>query len=134
MDRFHTKLVYFYVNCFHWRHDTQQNDIQRNNTQHKGLICDTQHKNCYYAECRIFDYYAECHYAECGSALSLAWTKTLAFDDIRTKKIRNVFIEQVPVACIFVTNLCPGKHSLTVNVTVFTKLHFLPNLRMSPIS
>ncbi len=51
------------------------NDIQHNDTQHKGLICDTQHKwhsalmtlsiitlciECNYAECR----YAECHYAQ----------------------------------------------------------------------
>ncbi len=26
-----------------WRHYTQHNDIQYNDTQHKGLICDTQH-------------------------------------------------------------------------------------------
>jgi hypothetical protein len=38
--------------------DTQHNDIQHNNiTQHKGLICNTQHKNTLYpvtlcAECR----------------------------------------------------------------------------------
>ncbi len=50
-----------------WRHD-----IQHNNTQHKGLVCNTQHKNtpyrvqseCRYADCR----YAECRYAECRYA------------------------------------------------------------------
>jgi hypothetical protein len=26
-------------------HDTHYNDIQHNDNQHKGLICDTQHKN-----------------------------------------------------------------------------------------
>jgi hypothetical protein len=31
-------------NVFIWRHDTQHNDIQQNDTQHKVLICDTQHK------------------------------------------------------------------------------------------
>ncbi len=29
---------------FNRRHDTQHNDIQLRNTQHKGLICDTQHQ------------------------------------------------------------------------------------------
>jgi hypothetical protein len=27
------------------RHDTKHNDIQPNETQHKGLICDTQHNS-----------------------------------------------------------------------------------------
>jgi hypothetical protein len=27
-----------------WCHDTQHNDILHNDTQHEGLICDTQHK------------------------------------------------------------------------------------------
>jgi hypothetical protein len=26
-----------------WRHDTQHTDIQNNDTQHKGFICDTQY-------------------------------------------------------------------------------------------
>ncbi len=30
------------------RHDTQQNDIQHNDTHHKGLICYTQHNNTQY--------------------------------------------------------------------------------------
>jgi len=39
-----------------WRHDTQYNDIQRNDTKHKGLMDDTQHNNALHA--------ADCHYAE----------------------------------------------------------------------
>jgi hypothetical protein len=40
-------------------HDTQHNGIQRNDTQHKGLIHDVQHNDTqhHHAECRIF--YAE---------------------------------------------------------------------------
>jgi hypothetical protein len=48
-------------------------------TQHKGLVCDTQHSNallCYYASrsmsCFIYYHaeyrYAECHFAECRYA------------------------------------------------------------------
>jgi hypothetical protein len=56
-----------------WRHDTQHNDTQQNNihhnvTQHKGLICNTQHK-CHSAivtfSTTIICYYAECHSSEC---------------------------------------------------------------------
>jgi len=38
------------------RHDTQHNDIQHNyDTQHEGLVCDSQHNNaeCCFVECRI---------------------------------------------------------------------------------
>ncbi len=42
------------VLCLHWRQDTQLSDIQHNDTQHKGCICDTQHNNALrYAECVI---------------------------------------------------------------------------------
>jgi hypothetical protein len=80
-----------HICCFHWRHDTQQNDIQQNDTQHKVLYWDTQHKwhsaimlsvvmlgvvMLSYVMLRVLIYllqywmsYAECHcwmsYAEC---------------------------------------------------------------------
>ncbi len=38
----------------------RRQDIQHNNTQHKGLIYDTQHTRDYN--------YAECPYAECRGA------------------------------------------------------------------
>jgi hypothetical protein len=72
---------------FSWCHnilhnDTQLNDIQHKDTQHKGLICDTQHKwqvpemtlsittlyQCeefHYAVTHFIYCSAECHYAEC---------------------------------------------------------------------
>ncbi len=37
---------------------TQHYGIRHNDTQHKGLICDTQHNNAIALD------YAECHYAE----------------------------------------------------------------------
>jgi len=50
----------------HWRHDihhnyTQHNDIEHYDTQHKGLICDTQHT----WHLALLCHYAECCYAEC---------------------------------------------------------------------
>jgi len=57
------------------RHDIQPNDIQHSTTQHKVLICDTQHNDaltvCWTSLCRVsyyIYYYAECHYAECRRA------------------------------------------------------------------
>jgi hypothetical protein len=41
-------LVYqgwYLQNFLQWRHATQHDDIQLNDTQHNGLICDTQHNN-----------------------------------------------------------------------------------------
>jgi hypothetical protein len=56
-------------------------DIQHNDAQHNGLICDIQHNinKCHYTE----DHYAECHYVECrygecrGTVTCLAPTKKL---------------------------------------------------------
>jgi hypothetical protein len=28
-----------------WRHNTQHNDIQYNDTKHKGIFCDIQHND-----------------------------------------------------------------------------------------
>ncbi len=41
--------------CVVWCHNIQHNDAQ-----HKGLICDTQHNNTL-----LESHYAECLYAEC---------------------------------------------------------------------
>ncbi len=40
------KCCCFFVvaSSYKWQHDTQHNDIQLNDTQHNGLICDSQHK------------------------------------------------------------------------------------------
>jgi len=46
---------------------TQHNDIQQNDTRHRGLISDTQ-PFCWMLLCwvsRFIYCYAECHYAEC---------------------------------------------------------------------
>ncbi len=76
------------------RYDIQHNDIQLNDTQHKGIICDTRHEihqakmtliimapaeHCCYVECRYAECckdecrfaecrYAQCRYAECRGA------------------------------------------------------------------
>ncbi len=39
----HKTLVFCNANKI-WRHDTQRNEFQHNDTQHKGLKCDTQDK------------------------------------------------------------------------------------------
>jgi hypothetical protein len=55
------------VECSTWRRATQHNDIQNNDTQHKGLISDNQHNNALplcsvshfiydYVECRNAGY------------------------------------------------------------------------------
>jgi hypothetical protein len=65
-----------------WRHDSQQNDIQHNNTHTKRdtnhkrhsilsvvtlCVCGTKTQNaeCFYAEC----FHAECRYTECHCAI-----------------------------------------------------------------
>jgi hypothetical protein len=50
------------MNC---RHDTQLNDIHHNDTQHVGLISDTQHNNTAILLNVALYCYAECRYAEC---------------------------------------------------------------------
>ncbi len=61
------------------RHDSQNNVIQHNDTQHNVLTCDTQQNDpqntsieCQVPLCRMshFYCYAECHYAECQCAES----------------------------------------------------------------
>jgi hypothetical protein len=42
--RFLTNVLMKAFNLFKGRHDIQHNDILHNDTQHKGLICDIQHK------------------------------------------------------------------------------------------
>jgi hypothetical protein len=61
----------------HWRHDIQHNDTQLNDTQHNGLICDTQDDSlvCRYAECL----YAECRFAEFVMQSVLAPLNPLSF-------------------------------------------------------
>ncbi len=45
-SNFRNKLERLSMASFFQRsHDTQRNDIQQNDTQHKGLICDTQHND-----------------------------------------------------------------------------------------
>jgi hypothetical protein len=48
---------------------SMRNDFQINDTQHIGLICDTQYNSieCHLAERQLFCY-SECHYAECRHA------------------------------------------------------------------
>ncbi len=54
-----------------WCHDTQLNDIQHNDTNHKGLKCDIQHNNTatmlsvITLSVEFLYYYGECLYAEC---------------------------------------------------------------------
>jgi hypothetical protein len=77
-----------------WLHDTQHNDNEYNDTQHKGLLCNihqkmtpsitgTQYNNvlhyaeshcaeCHYAEWHSGEFrYYECRHAECCDALTL---------------------------------------------------------------
>ncbi len=91
------------MGCNNTQHNnTKHIDIERNDTQHIGLICDTQHKRlsittlsmkCNYAEsCVLFFVMvsvtmlnivllnaecccAECHCAECRGAI--VWSKTM---------------------------------------------------------
>jgi hypothetical protein len=49
-------------------YDTQHNDIQQSDTQHKVPICDTRLKNTVIILSVAFYYYAECHYVECRYA------------------------------------------------------------------
>jgi hypothetical protein len=57
-------------------------DTEHNNTQHKGLVCDTQHKQHSTQQCSAIMlsvtmlsvafayYYAECYYTECRCLVS----------------------------------------------------------------
>jgi hypothetical protein len=55
---------------FEGRYDTQQNDIEHNDTQHKGLIWDTQNNKTVIMLSVVF-FKAECHYAKCRIFLLL---------------------------------------------------------------
>ncbi len=56
MDIQHKGLIY----------NTQQLDVQHNDTQHKGLIYDAQNILAYISlSITKLDEYAECHYVEC---------------------------------------------------------------------
>jgi hypothetical protein len=53
------------VRCYDIYHNnTQRNEMRHNDTQPKGLICDTQHNNTL-SSAIMLSRYAECHYAEC---------------------------------------------------------------------
>jgi hypothetical protein len=43
LNTFHANFFIVVASNYKWRHDTQHNDIQLNDTQHNGLICDSQH-------------------------------------------------------------------------------------------
>ncbi len=53
-----------------WHNDTQHNNIQANLTQHKGLICGTQHK--WHLALTTFTKIMLLNYAECGRAYKMA--------------------------------------------------------------
>ncbi len=99
-------LVYqgwYLQNFLQWRHATQHDDIQLNDTQHNGLICDTQHNNalplswvslcwvshfifvmmnvimlmslcwCHYADVIMLMSLCWCHYGDVIMLMSLCW-------------------------------------------------------------
>jgi hypothetical protein len=60
----------FYYCATSKRHDTQHKD---NNTQHKGLISDTQYKRLSIMLC----HYVECHHAECRPSAYKLFTSVM---------------------------------------------------------
>ncbi len=132
-----------------WCHDTQHNDTQHKgtqqyDTQHDYYLHDyIQHNNkwiatlsivalntdCCYGECHLYwvpfmyadchkqTHYAECHHAECHYAECRGAQKALIKMTLKTRHVT-------------LTNLIYAEHS----GDIFTTLHFLCNLWMSPIS
>jgi hypothetical protein len=91
-------------------HDTHLNDIQHNDTQHKGFICDTQHKqHSAQMTLRITTMCIECHYsnglhAECRVSfavmldvimLSVVMVSLISFSVMQSAKILSVILLNV---------------------------------------
>jgi len=82
-------------------HNTQYTDIQPNNTQHKGLICDNQrHSGWMTLSITMLCHYSRCYYAECHVLFIII--------------LNIVMLRVVMLSVIMLTVVAPGLIAFTV--------------------
>jgi len=90
---------------------TGRHDIQHNDTQHSGLICDTQHngtslksKKCHFAKCR----YAECCYAECRGAFKTLLFIVFLINFLLFPPLSNQLLTNPGAPALATSDMCPN--------------------------